>query len=251
MFFDIEKIKNVLDRIEKLTESLTYLIQQKDESLIKVLNDIEELMSDSETEMSLINDYIKIQDYKRHIYFIRYYFKKFEDYKKLESSGYITKEEFDKMKSDVFELIWSGNASFILDEIKASREELIKRINKLNFYLKKLREKPISDIESRKLFEESLKCFSIGCYKASVVMAGASLENLIRKRYYDSTGKSSDKMTFFETIEELEKIKETKKLPIIHLARIYRNLSAHPSKEEFDLDKAGSILTLIYDELEK
>ena len=101
------------------------------------------------------------------------------------------------------------------------------------------------------MLTESCRCFNVGAYSAAVVSAVSSLEGLYRDIYRREIKDEPGRMDFKRVIDELERRGHLKGLeePLLQVARIYRNFSAHPSRLAPDREETKTIIQFAFAKL--
>jgi hypothetical protein len=87
----------------------------------------------------------------------------------------------------------------------------------------------------RELALEAVVCLQAGANRGAIVLAGLAMETRARSIYQHATGTDPMSLTFYDVIDELDKLTKASKigaveLPAIDIVRLYRNLAAHPNK---------------------
>jgi len=101
------------------------------------------------------------------------------------------------------------------------------------------------------MLADACKCFDAGAYPAAVVSAVCSLEGLYRDLYRRKIAKDPRKLEFKRIIDELQEGGHLKRLeePLLQIARIYRNFSAHPSQFSSDRDETKTLIQFAFAKL--
>lgn len=124
--------------------------------------------------------------------------------------------------------------------IKPLLEEFFIKQNKKEISLNLLDN--VDDITKEYLFE-AVNAYNANAVKASVVMAGAALESILRNIHEKKFGESSKK-NLGEIMNDLDKTKnfsESEKI-ILRVSKLFRNFCAHPSQMEVDNELAKTII---------
>lgn len=101
------------------------------------------------------------------------------------------------------------------------------------------------------LLADACRCFIAGACPAAVVAAVCSLEGLYRDLYRSKTGKDPERVEFKRVIDELHDGGHLKGLeePLLQIARIYRNFSAHPSGLSAGSDETKALIQFAFSKL--
>lgn len=173
----------------------------------------------------------------------------------------LEKEILGKIISEIKNPISNENLRMFKQNIKDL--ERFVQIHQKNFYETA---KKFTCLESERL-NESMRCFKIHAYYASVILAVTSIESRIHtiirgkyKKFYDGEIKdfpigkiinlrdpNQYKEPKYNRIKKLLKeIIPEKHIPLIKLLNSYRIVSAHPRFEEIDYNISNSILSLSF-----
>lgn len=98
---------------------------------------------------------------------------------------------------------------------------------------------------------DACRCLTAGAYPAAVVAAVCSLEGQYRDLFRQKTGKDPARVEFKRVIDELDDGGHLKGLeePLLQIARIYRNFSAHPSGMSVSPDEARTLIQFAFSKL--
>lgn len=88
--------------------------------------------------------------------------------------------------------------------------------------------------DAKDLAEEAVAALGVHAYRAAIVCAGASLESIVRESWEGAFNKRSKRIPLNTLISDLEGLTHGElakdKAAVVHMVRIYRDLTAHPSE---------------------
>lgn len=98
---------------------------------------------------------------------------------------------------------------------------------------------------------DACKCFDAGAYPAAVVSAVCSLEGMYRDIYRRNSKKDPGRLEFKRVIDELHDGGHLQGLeePLLQIARVYRNFSAHPSQFSPSRDESKALIQFAFAKL--
>lgn len=105
----------------------------------------------------------------------------------------------------------------------------------------------------KRLLAEAARCYEADAHRAASVMAVCSLESLLRSFYSSKTGKDSRKLTFWELIDRVGKLRglTDAQKGLLNLCRPFRNFAAHPSEYEYSRGESLGLIHLAAEQVRK
>ncbi len=205
----VEIVRVLLDRLKELSyEIQTSIAQQDFVSAGFAWQQIETLVGLLEMSWPSVSAPKEIGELRRHCYFIGYY---------------IPRRNSEMIQSNAQDCSTDlGKLELALDPLRLmSRPGLLARVQSLPESLSKV------------YALEAISALEVGAYRAAIVTAGASLEDFARRSYETAFGNPSKDLDFNEVIEKLEQTPhgrlKAETIATLHMLRVYRNLTAHPS----------------------